>query len=374
MIADDSVVVRAMVSKWLKADEAFDLVAIAGDGQQAVDMAHKHSPDVVILDIEMPRLTGLEALPLILTHRPRPRVIMASSLSSEGADVTLKALDLGAADYIAKPSSNSVGGPEGYRDELVRKIKALGRRPTFASPPRAPLTPPSPASAPAMAFARAPADAAPRPAAAAPAAARPAFPVSDRRTGLPPDVLLVASSTGGPPALKLFLENLPPAFTLPILIVQHMPGTFTGMLAAHLSKTTGRKVVEAKDGERIENGVVYIAPGGWHMCVANRDGKTVIALDQTEPENWCRPAADKLFRSAAEVYGGRSLAVVLTGMGHDGLAGAKALSEKGASILAQDEASSVVWGMPGAVAEAGLAAYVGAVPLLAAEVGRRRLR
>ena len=351
MIADDSLVVRGMMTKWLREEPGIDLVAAAADGQQAVDLAAQHRPDVLVLDIEMPRLNGLEALPKILENRPRPRVIMASSLTSEGAGVTLQALDLGASDYITKPSSHSVSGVDGYREELMRKIRSLGRR-IAPAPPRPTSTP---TSAPV----------------AAPSARPPAAATSPARAFLPAEAILVASSTGGPPVLKALLDRLGPDFAPPILIVQHMPATFTGMLAAHLAKSSGRKVVEAVDGGIIESHTAYIAPGGWHMGVAVREGRRVTVLDQSEPENWCRPAADKLFRAAAEVYGPRTLAVVLTGMGHDGLAGARALSAQGAAILAQDEESSVVWGMPGAVAQAGLTAVIGPLPTLVAEIRKR---
>lgn len=349
MIADDSVVVRGLLQRWLSSDPGIEIVAVAGDGRQAVDMAAKHLPDVIVLDIEMPRMSGLEALPHLMALTPKPKVVMSSTLTTRGADVTMRALDLGAADYLAKPQATHLGGADAFRNELIAKVLHLGRAAQIRRSCAATAHPAAPAQAPAPKE-----------------AAEPYRPIAPRRV----DVVAVAASTGGPPALKAFIEALGPDFRTPVLIVQHMPATFTPILADHLGRQAGREAREAVDGEPITPGAVLIAPGGKHLTVKRSGARMIAHLDEDPPENWCRPAADKLFRSVAEAYGANALAVVLTGMGHDGLAGARAMAERGAPILAQDEASSVVWGMPGAIADAKLASLVAPVQSIAADVRR----
>ena len=344
MIVDDSAVVRGLVSRWVEAAAPdMEVASIATDGAVAVKKAAECDADVCVLDIEMPNLSGLEALPQILALRPHMKVIMASTLTHRGADVTLRALDLGAADYIPKPDTSQLGGAEAFRRELIEKIRYLGgaaarRRRMAASPTAAKAEP-------------------------APAPVRPALrsTVAQR-----PEVLVVGSSTGGPPALRSFIAGLGAAWTIPVVIVQHMPRTFTTILAEHLTKSAGRAVTEVLDGETLKPGGVYVAPGDHHVTIRRLGGRVALALNQDPPENWCRPAVDPLFRSAAEVFGARTLAVVLTGMGHDGRDGAKAVTAQGGTVMVQDEASSVVWGMPGAVAGAGLAGLIAPIDALAA--------
>lgn len=370
MIVDDSAVVRGLISRWLEHEPDMVLAGLAIDGAKGVEKVKEVQPDVLILDIEMPNMGGLEALPKLLAAKPGLKVLMASTLTTRGASVTIRALELGAADYIPKPDSTRIGGADGFRTELLTKIRALcGRTRAWPqapslSPGHTPAnTPSSSGHAPAAHNLNATPSMGHSHTAAQPHSSflRPAAPVVQLRPRSGPkriDVLVVGASTGGPPALRNFLLGLGADWKLPILIVQHMPATFTAILAEHLDKALPQKVQEAKDGMLIESRNVYIAPGDWHMTIKNDPICKQIKLDQGPQVNWCRPAVDPLFKSAADAYGNHALGVVLTGMGHDGRDGAQALVNVGASVMAQDEASSVVWGMPGAVAEAGLAEII----------------
>lgn len=351
MLVDDSAVVRGLMARWIEAEPGLDLVGVAVDGAQAVRKIDEFDPDTIVLDVEMPVMNGLEALPKLLAARPGVKVVMASTLTSRGADVTLRALELGAADYIAKPETTRIGGADAYKRELFDKLKALGAR---AVARRAAPAPAGGGTATGAARVR------PEPVVPA-KAAPPLAPFQPRKI----DLLAVGASTGGPPALRAFLAALGPDWRLPVVLVQHMPPTFTAILADHLGKATSLKVVEATHGMTLEPRTVYVAPGDWHMTLRREGLLTKVVLDQNPPENWCRPAVDPLFRSVAALYGDRALGVVLTGMGHDGREGARAMLAKGGVVFAQDEASSVVWGMPGAVAEAGLAGLLRPVPGLA---------
>ena len=364
MIVDDSAVVRGLISRWLEQERDMVLAGLAIDGQKAIDKVREVQPDVLILDIEMPNMGGLEALPKLIAAKPGLKVLMASTLTTRGANVTLRALELGAADYIPKPDSTRIGGADGFRTELLTKIRALcGRTRQWPMPgaggapaPAQPSVPSafSPGASPAPA-----AETRPQIVPIAPRPVAPAAPTLRARSGPKRiDILVVGASTGGPPALRTFLLGLGPDWKLPILIVQHMPATFTAILAEHLDKALPQKVQEAKDGMLIESRNVYIAPGDWHMTIRPDPIVKQIRLDQGPQVNWCRPAVDPLFKSAAEVYGNHALGVVLTGMGHDGRDGAQALVNVHGTVMVQDEASSVVWGMPGAVAEAGLAEII----------------
>ena len=368
MIVDDSAVVRGLISRWLEQERDMVLAGLATDGAKGIEKVREIQPDVLILDIEMPNMGGLEALPKLLAAKPGLKVLMASTLTTRGANVTIRALELGAADYIPKPDSARIGGADGFRTELLTKIRALcGRTRQWPTPAAAP----TPGSSPAPHSLHAPQPhTEARTSSFSPAALTPKTPATPTlrpRSGPKRiDCLVVGASTGGPPALRNFLVGLGPDWKLPILIVQHMPATFTTILAEHLDKALPQKVQEAKDGMLIESRNVYIAPGDWHMTIKNDPICKLIKLDQGPQVNWCRPAVDPLFRSAADVYGNHALGVVLTGMGHDGRDGASALVNVGASVMAQDEATSVVWGMPGAVAEAGLAEIIKPIEGLAA--------
>ena len=338
LIIDDSAVVRGLVARWIEADPRFEVAATCADGEQGVRRAGELQPDLIVLDIEMPRMDGLTALPLILRAAPRARVIMASTLTRKGAEVTLRALSLGAADYAPKPEAGRVAGADAYRTELLDKLEALSPRPKFAPAAR------------------------PRPVRAAPAP----------RMGLAtkPDLVAIGSSTGGPQALRDVMSAIPRDARIPVVITQHMPKLFTAILAEHLSKC-GLPAAEAKHNEMIKPGRVYVAPGDWHFTVRREAAGLVAQLDQNPPVNFCRPSVDPLFRSCADAVGRNMLAVVLTGMGADGREGARAVRAAGGQVIAQDQATSVVWGMPGAVAEAGLADQILPLPEIGPDIARR---
>lgn len=349
MIVDDAVVVRGLFSRWIKAEADLEVVALLRTGREAVSQIERADPDVVVLDVDMPELDGIAALPLLLEKKRDLVVIMASTLTRRNAEISLRALSLGAADYIPKPDNNrEVTGSISFRRDLIEKIRQLGLRSTRLR--LAGLRARTP-------VAEAPAGLSPKLRAAV---------TGDKEIVLrampenPPRVLLIGSSTGGPQALNALVAQIGSVLDrAPVLITQHMPPTFTTILAEHLARLAKRPVREAQDSEEVNAGTIYLAPGGKHMSVKRREsGTAVIALDDGPLVNFCKPAVDPLFKSAAEVWGSKVLAVVLTGMGSDGLRGAQAIADAGGSILAQDEATSVVWGMPGQVAHAGLASAV----------------
>lgn len=360
MVVDDSAVIRGLVSRWVEAEHDLEMAGVAVNGQVAIEAAARLKPHVVVLDIEMPVMDGIAALPQILKAAPACRVVMASTLTQRGAEVTIKALSLGAADYVAKPDAGKLAAAADYKRDLFAKIRALGARAARQAAGAAPAPVPSPVG-PGRTAVPGPAPlASGAPGAARPTSLRTAGPLL-RPVGVRvrPEAVFIGSSTGGPEALKIVIQSLGDQVRVPVFITQHMPAMFTKMLAEHLCKQTRATVVEATDGMQARAGVFHIAPGDFHMTLARGvGGGVVVRLDQNPPENFCRPAVDPLFRSAAEIYGDRALAVVLTGMGHDGREGARVLTRKGAQLIAQDEASSVVWGMPGAVAEAGLCSAI----------------
>lgn len=326
MLVDDSAIVRGFMRRWIEEDPRVELIKVCVDGQQAVAEVAATKPDIIVLDIEMPNMDGLTALPHLRRLAPEARIIMASTLTTQGAHQTVRALSLGAADFIAKPQASAMGGVDGYRRDLIEKIVALGQRPGGAN---------RPGVAPRQITLR------PRPAV----------------TALP-SVMVVAASTGGPSALPVFLGPIARRIDAPILIVQHMPATFTPVFAEKLESAIGKRCREAVDGDVLTSGSVFLAPGDKHMRVARGPAGRIITLDRGELVNFCRPAADPLFQSAAATFGNRILGVVLTGMGHDGRDGAGHIVKAGGRVIVQDEASSVVWGMPGAVAGAGHAEAV----------------
>ena len=327
LLVDDSAVVRGLLTRWLEAEPGITVVAKAIDGVQGVRLVEQHKPDVVVLDIEMPRMDGLTALPQILKVSPKSKVVMASTLTHRNADITLKALSAGASDYTPKPDSGGLANAEDFRKTLIEKIRVLGSS--------------SPAKTTGF-----------RPKSRAPVArAKKPQPVSFSV----PQAIVIGSSTGGPQALRDLISIIGPRVNIPIFITQHMPKTFTVVLAEHLSRTARKKVVEGCDGMPVKPGGIYLAPGDFHMTVRKAGMGTVIGLNQKPPENYCRPSVNPLFRSAAKVYANKALAIMLTGMGQDGLEGTQSLHDAGNRVIAQDEASSVVWGMPGAIANAGLA-------------------
>jgi two-component system, chemotaxis family, protein-glutamate methylesterase/glutaminase len=349
MLVDDAVVVRGLFARWVESEPDLDVVATLRTGREAVDQLERVDPDVVVLDVDMPELDGIAALPLLLEKKPDLVVIMASTLTRRNAEISLRALSLGAADYIPKPGSNrEVSASTAFRRDLIEKIRHLGLRAkrlrVAVSPARVPL---ETKAAPSIV---------PQPVedvAAPPPITLRAMPTT------PPRVLLIGCSTGGPQALNILIADIGSVLArVPVLITQHMPPTFTAVLAEHLARIGKCPVREAVEGEEINAGNVYLAPGGKHMKVARRDGTAVIAIEDGPLVNFCKPAVDPLFASAAEVWGNKTLALVLTGMGADGLAGAKTIVAAGGHVLAQDEATSVVWGMPGQVTNAGLCSAV----------------
>ncbi len=336
MVVDDSAVVRGLITRILKTDPRIEVTASCSNGEMAIAQAQRKPVNVIILDIEMPVMDGLSALPKLQEVNPHARIIMASTLTQRNAAVSLKALTLGATDYIAKPTTDRLNASEDFRRDLIRKVIALGqiRRPAHSP------------------------DASPRLPAKSPIALR-------GGVMRHPRIIAIGSSTGGPQALLTLLGALPASVACPIVIAQHMPATFTTVLAQHIARTSNRPCTEAVDGMPIQPGSIYLAPGDYHFQVAREGASCIARLSQTPPENFCRPSVDPLFRSVAQIFGAESCAVMLTGMGNDGCGGARVMAAAGAPIIAQDEATSVVWGMPGAVAQAGICTAILPLPKIA---------
>ncbi len=352
MVVDDSAVIRMLITRILEEDPQVSVVATAGNGQIALDNLSANDIDVVILDIEMPVMDGLTALPKLLEAEPGIKIIMASTLSTRNADISIRALNAGAADYVPKPTSaRDIRTGDEFRRELLVKVKTLGEvRRRHRSTARGAGPPSGPGRSPAK-------------------------PIALRKPGpVRPEVLAIGSSTGGPQALFAMLGGLNLDIQQPILITQHMPPTFTTTLAEHIARATGRPCAEAKDGEVVESGHIYVAPGDFHMVVEANKAQPVFRLSKAPPENFCRPAIDPMLRSLAKVFGPGVLSVILTGMGHDGLNGGEAVTKAGGTVIAQDEESSVVWGMPGAVATAGLCSAVLPITELAPYIMRHATR
>ena len=361
VVVDDAVVVRSLLARWIDAEPDLHVVASLPTGREAVAWFDKNDADVVLLDIEMPDLDAISALPLLLQKKRDLAVIMVSTFTRRSAEISLRALALGAADYIPKPeSTREVTTSVSFRRELLDKVRALGHRRRPSARVQAPALVPLPEPV-------APPPGEPHPAPRMPKSAAPELLHAHDHASIqlrpfaltPPRALLIGSSTGGPQALTVLIEKLPSAIDrAPVLITQHMPATFTTVMAEHLSRVGGRGAHEAEDGEPVLAGGIYIAPGGRHMRVVRNGDAVRIAIGDDEPIHFCKPAVDALFSSAAAVWGPSSLALVLTGMGADGTLGAADIVAAGGSIIAQDEATSVVWGMPRSVAQAGLCAAV----------------
>ena len=345
LIVDDSVVIRRLVAQALSEDPDLEVVGAVSNGALALARIAQTNPDVVTLDVEMPEMDGLEMLRQLRRGNVRPRVVMCSTLTERGALATLDALALGADDYVTKTAN---GGSlelslNSLREELIPKIKQF-----FVLSQQSPATPtghPAATGSPRQAF--------------------------QRSAGSRSKVLAIGVSTGGPTALGAIIPQVPPDFPIPILIVQHMPPLFTRLLAERLQASTSLKVEEAAEGSSVTAGKVLVARGDFHMRLRNTGKDLVIGLDQSPPENSCRPAVDVLFRSVGETFGAAAIGLILTGMGQDGLRGTQALKAVGGFVIAQDEASSVVWGMPGAVVAAGLADSVVPLENVVSEVLKR---
>jgi two-component system, chemotaxis family, protein-glutamate methylesterase/glutaminase len=339
LIVDDSAVIRRLLSNLLASDPEIVVAGTAGNGIQALARIPEVKPDLITLDIEMPEMDGLEALVEIRKLYPKLPVIMFSTLTERGATATLDALAKGASDYVTKPSHS--GGTESaseqVRDELMRKIKSLSLSAASVLRPKPPMVLPRRADRPQSRI----------------------------------DLVAIGASTGGPNALTSLIPELPADFPVPIVIVQHMPPLFTRLLAERLHSLAQLEVREGKEGEKLRRGQVWIAPGDYHMTVARQGGETILRLNHDPQENSCRPAVDVLFRSAAQTFGANVLGVVLTGMGADGTRGSSDIREAGGEVFVQDEASSVVWGMPGSIVAASLADHIYPLAGMAPEVVRR---
>ena len=348
LVVDDSVVVRKLVTDALSAAEDIAVVGTAPNGRVALSKLDSLAPDLVTLDIEMPVMDGLETLRELRKTHPRLPVVMFSTLTERGAAATLEALSAGASDYVTKPANvgSVTESMAAVREQLVPRIRVLCGRGAVAPALPALPGPRAAAGSPAGAGARRGAPVPP-----------PRPPALDRV-----DVLAVGCSTGGPEALAAFLSRMPRDLPVPVVVVQHMPKVFTRLFADRLDRTCALKVVEAGDAQALLPGTVYLAPGDYHLEVTSAGRAVTTRLHQDPPENFCRPAVDVLFRSVRRVYAGRTVAVVLTGMGSDGRRGCEELKAAGAHVAVQDEATSVVWGMPGAVAGAGLADVVLPLP------------
>jgi two-component system chemotaxis response regulator CheB len=353
MIVDDSLVVRKVLTDVLSSDPDLRIAGWASNGRLALGKLQTLRPDVILLDIEMPEMNGLEAIPGIRKMLPHTPIIMFSTLTERGAEATLDALTLGASDYVTKPSNqNMAATSEAIHRDLVPKIKALchfpARVPSAASAPTETPNHIVPAARAEICF-RAP-----------------------RVRSNPLKIVTIGVSTGGPDALAKLLPAFPANFPLPVVIVQHMPPIFTELLARRLSSKCALPVREGKPGDVLRPGSIWIAPGDFHMIVVREeDGRLLLQTHQGPRENFCRPSVDVLFRSVAAAYGASALGVILTGMGQDGLKGCEALCAAGASVIVQDEATSIVWGMPGFVARAGLAEKVLPIDQVAGEIFRR---
>jgi two-component system, chemotaxis family, protein-glutamate methylesterase/glutaminase len=358
LVVDDSVISRSLICRWLENLDDIKVVGTAADGRAAIQMVGRTPVDIVLLDIEMPILDGLSALPEILSARPGIKVIMASSLTRRNAQITLRALELGAIDYLTKPSGNrSILEGADFRSEMLKKIRAFGgaTKKYTAAPQHGRKT------------------------------TAPKLPDHNLKSLAPgiqlqstvtppvtaPQIIAIGCSTGGPNALNEFCRLLEKPLPVPVVIVQHMPPIFTDILAQQLQRSYNLPCTEARSGDVLQPGHIYLAPGDHHMRIRADGHNRVISVSQDEPINFCRPAVDPLFDSIAEVYGDKALGIVLTGMGRDGLRGATALHACGGKIIVQDEASSVVWGMPGAIAKAGIADEIGGITALVLSVKSR---
>ncbi|MCH7864836.1 MAG: chemotaxis response regulator protein-glutamate methylesterase [Proteobacteria bacterium] len=339
MLVDDSAIIRGLITKMIAPDPAINVVASVADGAQAVKRMGRKDIDVIVLDIEMPVMDGLTALPKLIELDPNVKIIMASTLTERNADISLKALEAGAADYVPKPTSTGkIAGASDFRREILEKIKSLGaasRRAAGKPEPKAAAT----AAAPSSLY---------------------SDPIELRQAtnAAKPEILAIGSSTGGPQALFKLFQNLKPVMGVPVVVTQHMPPTFTRILAEHIAKASDWTCTEAQDGEVLEPNHAYVAPGDYHMEIVDGPSGAAIRVNQDPPENYCRPAVDPMLRSLTKIFGSRVLTVILTGMGSDGLKGGKMVADAGGTLFAQDEQTSIVWGMPGAVATAGLCSAV----------------
>ncbi len=336
LVVDDSVVTRGLLTRALQSDPEIIVSGSAGNGQTALNQLRKQHFDLVIMDVEMPILDGLETLKVMQQEFPKIPVVMASTLTKQGTATTIKALAIGAAGCIEKPKANSATEAiQLLAAQVIPLVKSLsGRKAARAPRPVTDLSSTSKNTSP-----------------SSPVHMRTREACLHKK----PHVIVIGSSTGGPQALSRVMTQLSPKIQQPILVTQHMPAAFTPMLAEHIARDSKRPAKEAEDGETLQAGHIYVAPGNFHMYLQRQNLNVVVRLNQDPPEHYCRPSVNPLFRSAADVFGERVLAVMLTGMGEDGIEGTRQIYDRGGIVIAQDEATSVVWGMPGAVVKADLA-------------------
>jgi len=335
MLVDDSAIIRGLLARTLEKDKEIQIVSSVHNGHAAVDAVKRTDPDVIVLDIEMPVMDGITAIPLLLAEKPDVKILMCSTLSRKGASISMQALALGATECLVKPTSNSeIGGSQHFQESLLRFIKSVGRR-------ARPVNRTTPAQTV--------------------AGAKPehVFSLRSRASAYSarPAIVAIGSSTGGPQALFEVLKHIS-GIQVPVIVTQHMPKTFTALLAEHIQSKCGVPCHEGAEGMILENGHIYIAPGDYHMEFMRNRNNIAITLSTAPPENFCRPSVEPMMRSIIGIYGEKVLGVMLTGMGQDGIHSFKQLAQKGGNIIAQDEKTSIVWGMPGAVAIAGLCTKV----------------
>jgi two-component system, chemotaxis family, protein-glutamate methylesterase/glutaminase len=358
LVVDDSVITRSLICRWLESDHALHVVGTAADGRAAIQMLSRHRVDVILLDIEMPVLDGLSALPELLRTQPDVKIIMASSLTRRNAQITLRALELGAVDYLTKPSGSQVvlDGSD-FRSQMIEKVKIHAPAVAQIDLKNSPILKKSIEKSD---FHK------------SLVTSVSAAPIKHSSSGLSSlKIIALGCSTGGPNALNVFFSKIVNPLPIPIVIVQHMPPIFTDILAQQISRSYNVNCSEARDGEVLQPGHIYIAPGNYHMRIKSAGNEYAVTLSQDAPVSYCRPAVDPLFISVAELFGHHALGIILTGMGKDGLRGAEKIRELGGDIFVQDEASSVVWGMPGSVAKAGFASEIAAIDVLADAIERR---
>jgi two-component system chemotaxis response regulator CheB len=342
MVVDDSLVIRRAIARIFEQAAGFKVVATASNGHMAISALEREPADVVVLDIEMPVMDGLTAIPLLKAVDPAVQIIMASTLTHRNAEISLRALALGATDYVSKPSTEKELNADTFNRELLEKARALGaiarsRGVRRAVMPSAPVEEAKPA----------------------PALPKPHKAIALRRDPImQPQIIAIGTSTGGPQALFEVIKKMGSGLPQPVVVTQHMPPSFTAVLAEHIARQCSVPCTEAVDNEPLKPGHYYIAPGDFHMLIARHPQGGVVNLVKTPAENYCRPAVDPMLRSLVETYGKRVMVVMLTGMGYDGCKGSEVVVNAGGAIIAQDEATSVVWGMPGAVAMAGLCSAV----------------
>ncbi len=371
MVVDDSAVIRGMISRIIESEGYVKVVASAANGEMALQLYDQYKPDVVIMDIEMPVMDGITALGHLIKKHRDAKVIMCSTLTLENAQISLQAMTLGAVDYIPKPTSTTdINKSSDFHNSIIQLVRSFGKpvpvdaNGEIARPPVA-----KPAATAAANAAPAPRASFTLPAADAKFTLRPMPPLSWR-----PRILAVGSSTGGPQALFEFLKPLKGIKTIPIVITQHMPPTFTALLAQHITSHTGIPCVEAEEGMPLMPGRAHLARGGLHMLIKKNDaGQNCLTLNDGPAENFCKPAVDPMLRSLIPLYGRDILTVILTGMGSDGMLGAKDIVATGGYVMAQDQPTSIVWGMPGAVTMAGLCSQVLPIKEIGAAVAQKVL-